>query len=374
MTEKNELIGLPHRILEGAARAALSLEGAGRSGLYFHVDQSTVFSQVNEVYAGKIELMDIKDALEKYPWLDYYWFKLVDRDKDEYTRMVAEEFSGGYFMRIKRGAEVTLPLQSCLLITEQNTEQRVHNIIIAEEDSKAQIVTTCVQHADIRRTAHLGITEVYVKKGAKLNNTMVHHWGTQTKVRPRSVIEIEDRGEFIDNYICLTPAHDVEMFPTAYCNGKNSKVLFNSILFVQEGSHMDIGSRAVLNGWGSSAELNTRAVCIGHSELISRATVEGNSEVCKGHLECRGLVLEENSVLEAIPILRAANKGPELTHEAAVGKLSEREITYLMSRKMDEDAAVGALVRGFLDIEIVGLPESVRKGINNVAEIVVEAS
>ncbi len=284
------------------------------------------------------------------------------------------EFSGGYFIRIKRGAKVTLPLQSCLLITERNTEQKIHNIIIAEEGSDAQIVTTCVQHTDVQQTAHLGITEIYVKKGAKLNNTMIHHWGTQTKVRPRSVIEIEDGGEFVDNYICLTPAHDVEMFPTAYCNGEDSKVLFNSVLFVQEGSHMDIGSKAVLNGRGSSAELNTRAICVGNSKLISRATVEGNSEVCRGHLECRGLVLDENSVLEAIPILRAANKGPDLTHEAAVGKLSEGEIMYLMSRKMDEDAAVGALIRGFMDVDILGLPESITKGIEEIADRVVDAS
>jgi hypothetical protein len=47
---------------------------------------------------------------------------------------------------------------------------------------------------------------------------------------------------------------------------------------------------------------------------------------------------------------------------------------YLMSRKMEEDEAIGALVRGFLDMEIVGLPESVQKGIDNIAEIVVEAS
>jgi len=103
-----------------------------RSGTFYHVDQSTVYSKVNELFQGKIELMDTKAALQKYAWLEEYMWKLVDKNKDEFTRKVAEDWSGGYFMRIMPDAEVTFPLQSCLLITRKNLEQRVHNIIIAE--------------------------------------------------------------------------------------------------------------------------------------------------------------------------------------------------------------------------------------------------
>ena len=95
----------------------------------------------------KLELMDIKAALKKYPWLEDYSWKLVSKDKDDFTKKVAENYSGGYFMRILPGAEIAFPLQSCLMITERNLEQRVHNIIIAEEGSKAHIITSCVQHS-----------------------------------------------------------------------------------------------------------------------------------------------------------------------------------------------------------------------------------
>jgi Fe-S cluster assembly scaffold protein SufB len=374
MSYDKELMEVSHEILEGAIRAGVSLDEDEQAGLYMHVDQRTVYSNVNEMFKGKIEIMDIKDALRKYNWLEDYRWNLINPDDDEYTKAVAHGYSGGYFLRILPGAFITLPLQSCLLMTQHDSEQKVHNIIIAEEGSKAQILTTCVQHTPQMKVTHLGVSEIYVKENAKLTFTMVHHWGTQTKVRSRSFTHIAEGGEYINNYICLTPAHDVQMFPKALCEGNRSKVLFNSILFVQEGSNMDIGSWAVLDGKGSSAELNARAICIGNSKLIARITVDGNSEDCRGHIECRGLVLDDNSVLEAIPILHAATKGPDLTHEAAVGKLSEREIMYLMSRKMGEDEAISALVRGFLDIEILGLPESVRKGIDKVAEIVVDAS
>jgi len=64
--------------------------------------------------------MDTKKALAKYSWLQDYMWKLVDPHKDEFTRKVDEEFSGGYFMRILPGVEVTLPLQSCLMMTKKD--------------------------------------------------------------------------------------------------------------------------------------------------------------------------------------------------------------------------------------------------------------
>jgi Fe-S cluster assembly scaffold protein SufB len=374
LTAKSQLVDLPHRILEGAARAGIELREEDSSGVYFHVDQNTLFSQVNENFEDKIEVMDTKEALETYPWLEDLRWKLIDRNQDEYTRKVDEKYSGGYFMRILPGAEITFPLQSCLLMTRRNSEQRVHNLIIAEKGSNSQILTTCVQHIDTLQATHLGVSEIYVRKGAKLNFTMVHHWGEDTKVRPRSAALIDDGGEFVSNYICLTPVRDIQMFPAAYCNGEDSRALFNNILYVQEGSHMDIGARAELNGKGSKAELNTRAAAKGNSKLTVRGTIIGNNQECKGHLECRGLVLDDNSVLEAIPILRAIKKGADLTHEAAVGKLSEQEIVYLMSRRMKPDDAVGALIRGFMDVSIMGLPRSISEEIEKIVDKAAEAS
>ena len=41
---------------------------------------------------------------------------------------------------------------------------------------------------------------------------------------------------------------------------------------------------------------------------------------------------------------------------AAVGKIDKREIEYLMARGLDENEAVSTIVRGFLNVEIDGLP------------------
>jgi hypothetical protein len=373
LVEGSGLIKIPHQILKEAYKAGIEGDERNRSGTFMHIDQATVYSKVNAAFKDKLEMMDTKEALRKYAWLDNYNWKLIDKDKDDFTRKVADEFSGGYFMRILPNTEVVFPLQSCLMITRNNLEQRVHNIIIAEEGSKARVITSCVQHLTVESSTHLGISEFYVKKGAKLNFTMIHNWGEKTLVRPRSAALVEDGGEFVSNYLCLKPVRNVQMYPVAFCNGEYSKASFNNILFGQSKSLLDVGSKAVLNGRYSRTEMISRAIARKGSKIFVRGIMDGNNSTCKGHLECRGLLLDSESRIHAIPELIARKEGAELSHEAAVGKISEKEITYLMTRKLTEDEAISTIIRGFMDASIMGLPQGLTKEINQIIDLTAEA-
>jgi len=72
----------------------------------------------------------------------------------------------------------------------------------------------------------------------------------------------------------------------------------------------------------------------------------------KAHLECRGLLLSDEGVIYAVPELLGVKQGVDLSHEAAVGKINEDEIQYLMARGVDTDTATALIVRGFLDVDI----------------------
>ena len=50
-----------------------------------------------------------------------------------------------------------------------------------------------------------------------------------------------------------------------------------------------------------------------------------------------------------------------MTHEAAVGQIDEEEIYYLTSRGLTEEEAASMIVRGFLSMDIKGLPEELAR-------------
>jgi len=166
----------------------------------------------------------------------------------------------------------------------------------------------------------------------------------------------------------MRPVRDVQMYPAASCVGENSRVSFNSILYGHKDSLLDIGSKAVLTGKGSKAEMVSRAITREGSKMIIRGMIEGHNSDCKGHLECRGLIMDNDSFMQSIPELIATKKGVEITHEAAVGKISEKEITYLMTRKLSREQAVSLIIRGFMDVSILGLPEALNKEIKTIVD------
>ncbi len=338
-----------------------------RAGTFLQFDHSTVHCKTS---AKGVEVMGIRQALEKYDGLPEYFWKAMDRDKDDFTRAAArEELHGGYFIRTEKGAKVAEPVQSCLLIKGQNVGQNVHNIVVVEEDSEVHIITGCATSHGVTSALHLGISEFYIKKGGKLTFTMVHNWGDEVMVRPRTVGIVEENGVLQNNYILLKKVKSVESYPTIHLNGEGAVARFNSVIVTPEGSHVDTGNRIILNAPNTRGEIISRTITTGGT-IVARGEIIGNEVPARGHLECKGLILGEGGVIHAIPELQGCKPGVELSHEAAVGKIAQEEIEYLMARGLDEDEATSTIVRGFLNVEIMGLPEELRESIDKtIAEL-----
>jgi Fe-S cluster assembly protein SufB len=323
-----------------------------RSGTYIQMDNKPVhYSSSQE----GIELMPISEALEKYDWLPDYWWRAVAVDADKYTAAVELGQADGYFIRALPGVKTSLPVQTCLYLAKANLAQKSHNIIIAEEGSELHIITGCATGLNEEGGLHLGVSEFYVKRGARITFTMIHTWNPNIAIRPRSGTIIEEKGIFLNNYILMKPVNSLQMAPKTRCVGRGAVTRQNSVLVSAKGSSLDVGSTVILDAPGSRAEIVSRAITTG-GEITARGLIEGNAPNIKGHLECRGLILGNGGVIHAIPELKGTLAGIDLSHEAAVGKIDREEIAYLMARGLTENEATAAIVRGFLRVDIAGLP------------------
>ena len=369
---RGSLYDLPHQILEAALKVGVEADESKRSATYFQVDHSSVLAAVNEYFKGRVEVLDIRDALAKYDWLKQYLWRLIPPDKDEYTKLVEDREGGGYFIRIMPGARVELPLQACLIIAKEGFEQAIHNVVIAEEGSDCHLLTGCTLHPGVSSGLHVGVSEFFIKRGARLSFTMVHSWGRGMEVRPRTAILVEEGGVFISNYVCLNPVKHVQAYPVAYLVGRGSVAVFNNILYASS-SIMDVGSRIELSAPEAKGESVSRVVSSSGSRVVSRGTIVAFASPVRGHLECRGLILDDMSVIEAIPELVGMRRDIDLSHEAAVGKIADHEIAYLMSRGLSREEAVSTIVRGFLSVELLGLPRELTAEINAFISRLAEA-
>jgi len=318
-------------------------------------------------YEG-IEVIAIKDALQKYEWVkDYYW-KAVDVGTDKFTASAELNFMNGYFIRAEKNVKAKFPVSACLFIGTENFAQSVHNIIIAEEGSELNIISGCLSASSVESGLHVGVSEFYIKKDAKISFTMIHKWNKKFAVRPRSAAIVEENGKFISNYICMSDVETLQLYPVAFLNGKNSIARLTSILIAKEGADMDVGGKIVLNAENTKGEIISRAITTG-GKITARGSLVGNTSHIKGHLECHGLILSNEGEMLAIPELYGFAKDVDLSHEAAVGKIEKEKIEYLMARGLNEEEATSTIVRGFLNPDIFGLPEPLRKEINKITNI-----
>lgn len=350
-----ELTDDQRRALEGVG---VDTAGTGRAGTYMQLDHSVVHCNVA---TGGVEIMSTGDALACHPWLEDYWWKAVAPDADKYTARAALHQEHGYFIRALPGAKVDYPVQACLYIGQEGLIQDVHNMIIVEEGAELNVITGCATDPNVKKGMHIGVSEFFVKKGGKLTFTMIHKWGEEVAVRPRTGVTVEEGGLFMSNYICLKAVRDLQMYPTVRL-GKDAVARLNSVLVAPPGSHMDVGGRVILGAAGARAEIIARTISTG-GVIINRGHLAGHAAATKAHLECHGLLLAPGGVIHAIPELEARTDNAELSHEAAVGKIAPEEIEYLMARGLNEEEATATIVRGFLNVNIEGLPDSLAKEI-----------
>jgi len=314
-----------------------------------------------------IEILPLNLALEKYEWLEEKLFSLVPKDKDEYVKKVSQSQEKlGYFIRVKEGKNISLPIQTCYFINNSDFTQMTHNIVMCEKNSKLHLISGCTANAHIKNGTHLGVTEYFLDEGSILTSTMIHSWGSEVEVYPRSSAKIGEDAKFISNYIALTKVKKIQMNPSAYID-KGGLGEFYSVVYAPKGSTFDLGSEAFLNGEGAVANIVSRSVSNG-GDIIVRGKITGNVAGAKGSMSCNGLMLSSDSQIHAIPELVANDANLELSHEASVGMISQEVLFYLMASGISEDDARNLVIEGFLDLKIPGLPDYIQKKIDEMIQ------
>ena len=337
-----------------------------RAGSFVHLDDRPL--QAEATHEG-LEVMDIREALEKYQWLQEMYGTLVPGDKDQYTKRAEEQLHGGYFIRALPGARVAAPVQACLYLLRDGLVQCVHNVIIAEEGAFLPVITGCAAHFGAgRRGTHIGISEFFVRQGATIKFVMIHAWGEKVIVRPRSAARVEAGGAFSSDYVSLERVRDVQMYPAVELVGESAAARMRSVVAAPSESHLDIGGMIRLGAAGTRGEILSRNVSSG-GEIVARGRLLAEAPDVRGHLECRGLLMSTDGRIAAVPELDAKHPDVELSHEAAVGRIGEEEVNYLRTRGLTRDEAVAAIVHGFLDLGIEGLPGLLSKRIGDIVSL-----
>ncbi len=359
---------------ERLARYLERLERGGESRIEsYYLDQGEhcgVFVQVGSSRARisilrqmerlGVKVLPLGEALERVPEARDSCWRLVDYRESFYTALVAAYGNNaGLFVHVPRDVRITIPLMSCFLLPESNRVQLIHNVIILEPGAELCIVKGCMAVPRAENVAHISVEEVYVGPGARLHVVMLHSWNRTSEVRSLTVAKLEQDSMLNTLYFTHTPVKESEVVTKAALERNAQATLSTVVVGRGEGKYL-IRDEAKLVGDSSSAMIVSRAAAFERCEIDSVSRIEAYSRGSRGHIECTAVPFSDAAKIKTTPELAAFTEDVQLSHEAAIGKLSEEELTYLMLKGLSEEEAKSLLVLGLLRVEMPSMPDSIK--------------
>lgn len=236
-----------------------------------------------------------------------------------------------------------------VILTVPDLHDVVYNTFEVGAGSDVLIVAGCGIHTESGKSRHDGIHEFFIRKGAKMRYVEKHYGaggGTGERVlNPVTILHLEEGAHVELEMVQLRGIDNTDRKTEVY-QGEQSSLIMNERLLTHEKQHAISEILVHLQGDGSSAEVLTRSVGQDKSVQVFKASLIGYGK-CKGHLSCDSIIMG-NADIRSQPEIWAKSNEAELTHEAAIGKLSGEQIMKLMTFGLDEEEAVRTLLDGYL--------------------------
>ena len=376
---KNDWKDVPQDIKDTFERLGIpQAERKSLAGVGAQYDSELVYHNVRaEVAAEGVVYTDMESAMkgEYADMVRKYFMKLVTPRDHKFAALHGAVWSGGSFVYVPKGVQVSIPLQSYFRLNAKGAGQFEHTLIIVDEGASLHFIEGCSAPKYNVANLHAGCVELYVKKNAKLRYSTIENWSKNmynlnTKralVEENGVIEWVS-GSFGSHVGCL--------YPMSVLKGDNSRTEFTGVTFAGKGQNLDTGAKVVHVGKNTSSYMNTRSISKsgGISTFRSSVVVEKSAQGAKSSVSCQSLMLDSESRSDTIPAMDIRTRNASVGHEAKIGSISNEAIFYLMSRGMSEEDARALIVSGFADNVSKELPVEYAVEMNNLIRLEMKGS
>lgn len=254
------------------------------------------------------------------------------------------------FTYVPPGVHVDMPLQTYFRMNAEAEGQFEHTLVIIDEGASATYQEGCTAPKYSKDSLHSAVVEIYVKKNAKGKYITVQNWSKNvynlnTK---RAVVEENGQMSWVGGSL---GSKTTMLYPCTILKGDNSSASHLNIAFGTGGTWKDGGAKVIHVGKNTNSKVVAKSISMGGGVSVYRGLmrIQKGAENAKAHVQCDGLILDEASRSDAFPHNEIHEPTATVAHEASVGRISDDQLFYLMSRGLNEAEARSMIVLGFLD-------------------------
>ncbi len=267
------------------------------------------------------------------------------------VRIEPEEIEHGVRVSIivEPGVQLDMPAHLCFGVIPAEGVQEILPEFEIGEGAKAEFIAHCT-FPNAVKVRHLMEARAHVGKNATMRYNETHYHGETggVEVVSKAQVTVDEGGHYnsefalttgrvgqLDfDYVVDVAARGVaELIAKAYGYGNDAITVKETIR---------------LNGEHARGLAKSRIAVRDQATSEVMGSTEGNAPFARGHVDCIEVVRDQ-AIANAIPVVRVRDDRAYVTHEAAIGTVSKKELETLMARGLDEDEAVDVIIRGMLE-------------------------
>ena len=352
-------------------------EKTSLAGVGAQYDSEVVYHSMKEdLLKQGVIYTDMETAVREYPDLvKEHFMKCVPVSDHKFVALHAAVWSGGSFVYVPKGVKLDIPLQSYFRLNSPESGQFEHTLIIVEEGASLHFIEGCSAPKYNKVNLHAGCVELYVKDNAYLRYSTIENWSKNMMNLNTKKAIVGKNAEM--EWVTGSFGSKVSMlYPMSILNGEGAKTEYTGITFAGMGQNLDTGFKVIHNAPKTSSVVNSKSISKDGGACTYRALVRiaEKAKESKCSVSCESLMLDDISRSDTIPVNDIETDDVEFSHEAKIGKISDKAIFYLMSRGLSEQDARAMIVRGFASPISKALPVEYAVEMNNLINLELEGS
>jgi len=370
--QKKELASLDEvdpELLKTMDKLGISIEEQKKlSGVAvdFVMDSVSVATSFKETL-GELGVIfcSLGEAIQDHPELVRKYIGTVVPQRDNYyAALNSAVFTDGSFCYIPKGVRCPMELSTYFRINQAGTGQFERTLIVADEGSYVSYLEGCTAPQRDENQLHAAVVEIISHDEAEVKYSTVQNWYPGDKDGKGGVFNfVTKRG------ICHRAAKiswtQVETgsavtwkYPSCILKGDDSIGEFFSVAVTNNKQQADTGTKMIHLGKRTRSTIISKGISSGESQNSYRGLVQihPGAENARNFSVCDSLLMTDRCGAHTFPYIEAKNPTAQIEHEATTSKIGEDQIFYCQQRGIEEEEAIGLIVKGYAKDVLNKLP------------------
>ncbi len=318
---------------------------------------------VGTTFKHKLEKLGIifcpfSEAVQTHPELiRKYMASVVPSNDNFYAALNSAVFTDGSFCYIPKNTKCPMELSTYFRINTEGSGQFERTLIICEEGSSVSYLEGCTAPRFDTNQLHAAVVELIALDNAQIRYSTVQNWyagdpktgkgGIYNFVTKRG--ECRGKNSKISWTQVETGSAITWKYPSCILIGDNSVGEFYSVALTTGFQQADTGTKMIHLGENTKSTIISKGISAGKAENNYRGLVQVGKKAknVRNFTQCDSLLIGSKCSADTYPYVDVQNPTAQLEHEASVSRVSDEQLFYFLSRGIDAEEAMGAIIRGF---------------------------